>query len=286
MMAAGASACTDVTGFGLFGHLIRMARQSHLTAQVFADALPAFDGAVEAFREGIIPGAVERNREFLGDAMQVAPAVDEALVHLGCDAQTSGGLLIAIAPARLDKLREALAQRGVDAFVIGKFVGPSDGQILVTNSAAEAARGRTHPREAIRPQPADLSVRAPSTMNTSSPSDPHQPGCCADIFEAKPGPAGSSAETLKAFGALMRSVQTAGALSEKAKELILFSLVLQTRCHPCFDTHYQRARELGIAQPELDEAAWCAIAMGGAPVRMFYLECLRRAQAATDAKPK
>jgi AhpD family alkylhydroperoxidase len=84
----------------------------------------------------------------------------------------------------------------------------------------------------------------------------------------------------------MRSVQTPGALSEKAKELILFSLVLQSRCHPCFDTHYQRTRELGITQAELDEAAWCAIAMGGAPVRMFYQECLRRAQTATDAKPR
>jgi AhpD family alkylhydroperoxidase len=70
------------------------------------------------------------------------------------------------------------------------------------------------------------------------------------------------------------------------KELILFSLVLYHRCHPCFDTHYQKARELGITQAELDEAAWCAIAMGGAPVRMFYQECLRRAQAGTDAKSK
>jgi AhpD family alkylhydroperoxidase len=84
----------------------------------------------------------------------------------------------------------------------------------------------------------------------------------------------------------MRSVQSAGALSEKAKELILFSLVLQSRCHPCFDAHYQKACDLGIAQAELDEAAWCAIAMGGAPVRMFYQECLRRAQAPTDSKPK
>ena len=82
----------------------------------------------------------------------------------------------------------------------------------------------------------------------------------------------------------MRSVQTAGALSEKAKELILFSLVLYSRCHPCFDAHFQRARELGITQAELDEAAWCAIAMGGAPVRMFYQECLRKAQAGTAGK--
>jgi selenide,water dikinase len=278
MKAAGASACTDVTGFGLFGHLMRMARQSKLTAQVFADALPAFAGALEAFREGVIPGAVERNREFVGDALDVAPDVDEALVYLGCDAQTSGGLLIAIPPDRLEKLEQALAQRGVKAFVIGRFVSPSNGRIQVTNSAAQDARGRPHPREKIEQQPADVGVRAPSTMNSSSPSDSHQPGCCADIFDAKPGAPGSAAETQQAFGALMRSVQTAGALSGKAKELILFSLVLYSRCHPCFDAHYQKARELGITQAELDEAAWCAIAMGGAPVRMFYQECLRRAQ--------
>lgn len=66
MKAAGASACTDVTGFGLFGHLLRMARQGKLTARIYADDLPAFAGAVEALRAGIIPGAVERNREFLG----------------------------------------------------------------------------------------------------------------------------------------------------------------------------------------------------------------------------
>jgi selenide,water dikinase len=281
MKAAGASACTDITGFGLFGHLMRMARQSKLTAEVFADALPSFAGALEAFRDGVIPGAVERNREFVADCLEVGPNVDEALVHLGCDAQTSGGLLIAIAPERLKKLEQELAQRGVKAFVIGRFVGPSSGRILVTNSAAQDLRGRSQPRDNIEHQPADVTVRAPSLMNPSSPSHHHEPGCCADIFEAKPGPASSTAETQKAFGAFMRSVQTAGVLSEKAKELILFSLVLQSRCRPCFDTHYQKARELGITQAELDEAAWCAIAMGGAPVRMFYHECLRQAQGPT-----
>lgn len=285
MKVSGASACTDVTGFGLFGHLIRMARQGRLTAQIAADALPAFEGALEAFREGIIPGAVERNREFLGAGLQVGPGVDEALVHLGCDAQTSGGLLIAIAPDRLEDLKQALAQRGVDAFIIGKFVSPSAGLIQVTNAAPQKERERPRPREALEFQPAAVGIRAPSAMNTPSPSVPHQAGCCADIFEAKPGPAGSAAESQRAFGALMRSVQTAGALSEKSKELILFSLVLHSRCHPCFDAHYQKARELGITQAELDEAAWCAIAMGGAPVRMFYQECLRRPQTPPDPKP-
>jgi selenide, water dikinase len=256
MKEAGASACTDVTGFGLFGHLIRMARQSKLTAQVFAGALPSFEGALEALRDGVIPGAIERNREFVGERLEAAPGVDEALVHLGCDPQTSGGLLIAVAPERLEQLKQALERRGAGAFVIGKFIGPSEGRILV----------------------ADKNVRAPIVMNTPSHPESHQPGCCADIFDAKPATAGSAAETQRAFGGLMRSVQAAGALSEKAKELILFSLVLHSRCHPCFDAHVQRARELGITQAELDEAAWCAIAMGGAPVRMFYQECLSRSK--------
>jgi AhpD family alkylhydroperoxidase len=79
---------------------------------------------------------------------------------------------------------------------------------------------------------------------------------------------------------MISSVQAAGVLSEKAKELILFSLVVQSRCHSCFDAHYAKAREIGITQAELDEAVWCAIAMGGAPVKMFYQESLRRFQSA------
>jgi selenide,water dikinase len=284
MKAAGASACTDITGFGLFGHLLRLARQSKLTAEIHADALPSFPGALEAFRDGIIPGAVERNREFAGDALEAARDVDEAVVHLGCDAQTSGGLLIAVPPDRLAGLRSALAERGVSGFVIGKFIGSSGGRILVTNSAADGTRGRPHPREATEHLPADAGVPLPSTMSSSpAHSDPHEPGCCAEVFDAKTPP-GTAGETQHAFGALLRSAQAAGALSEKAKELILFSLVLYSRCHPCFDAHFRKARALGITQAELDEAAWCAVTMGGAPVRMFYQECLTRAQHARADK--
>ena len=74
----------------------------------------------------------------------------------------------------------------------------------------------------------------------------------------------------------MRSVQSPGALDEKTKELILFSQVLGSRCQPCFDVHFHKARQMGITQAELDEAAWCTIAMGGAPVRMFYQANLDR----------
>jgi AhpD family alkylhydroperoxidase len=277
MKAAGATACTDITGFGLFGHLMRMARQNKLAVEVWADALPAFDGALEALREGIIPGAVERNREFLGDALEVGPSVDESFAHLGCDAQTSGGLLIAIAPAQLARLQRALAERAVSAFVVGRFLGASDGRIVLTTSGREHNAGQN---------PADAGSRGYSNMNSSSTNSNEQhAGCCADIFAAKDAQPGSANDTQTAFGAFMRSVQTGGALSEKAKELILFSLVVHSRCHPCFDAHYARARELGFTQTELDEAAWCAIAMGGAPVKMFYQECLKRMPHLAGAKP-
>ncbi len=224
MKEASATACTDITGFGLFGHLLRMARQSKLSAEVFADALPAFPGALEAFRDGVIPGAIERNREFLGEDLQVAPGIDEALVHLGCDAQTSGGLLIAVPPGRLEKLQHALANRGVEGRVIGRFVESSPGLILLANSPAAAGRGQASPPASSQSNPADKNARPPSPMNASStPPAAHDPSCCADIFGASSAATGSSAEAQKAFGAMMRAAQSPGVLSEKAKELILLA---------------------------------------------------------------
>jgi selenide,water dikinase len=262
MKEAGASACTDITGFGLFAHLRRMLRQSGQGAEIFAAALPAFDGALDALRQGVIPGAIERNREYVGDAIHIAPGVDEAAVNLGFDAQTSGGLLMAIAPERLDALRQSLARRGVGAHVIGKIGGPA-GEIVVRPDGAETG---------------NINLTTQTSMNPSETGEaPHGDGCCADIFKTSAAQS-SVAESQKAFGALIRSVQAAGVLDEKTKELILFSQVVGTRCQPCFDAHFRRARELGISQAELDEAAWCAIALGGAPVKMFYQENLEKAK--------
>jgi len=292
MKEAGASACTDVTGFGLFAHLLRMLRPGALGAEIFAETLPAFDGAMDALRQGVIPGAIERNREYVGEAIHVAPGVDEASVNLGFDAQTSGGLLIAVATERLEMLRQSLARGRAGNSVIGQVVAGAAGQIFLSPagknaaeisksiSCADASARRPYlgGNNAAKTSKSASAIQEIDSMNTPTKNSPaHHDSCCADTFQNEI-PTGSAAASQKAFGALMQSVQSAGALDEKTKELILFSLVVSSRCQPCFEAHFRKARDLGIAQAELDEAAWCAIALGGAPVKMFYQESLERTE--------
>ena len=287
MKLAGASACTDVTGFGLFGHLLKLARQNELTAEVHGESLPAFDGVMEALRNGVVPGAVERNREFLGTDLELEPGVEETAVWLGCDAQTSGGLLIAIAPEKLQALLQALDTRRVSGRVIGNFREPSTGRIKLSRggparggkkTAGAALQSRTSSGTVEQPA-ADYgnAVEAGAISDTrnmeqeTSQHQAHDANCCADAFKNESSP-GTAAEAQRGFGAMMRAAQGAGLLEAKTKELILLSLVIHSRCAPCFDAHYHQARQLGISDTEIEEVAWCAIAMGGAPVRMFYQE--------------
>jgi selenide, water dikinase len=265
MNAVGVSSATDVTGFGLYGHLISMARHSGVTAQVWADRLPAFPGAIEALEDDVVPGAIERNREFVADDIAIASDVAAGAGLLGFDAQTSGGLLMAVPEAKLADLREQLQRRDTPAMVIGKVVAKSDGRIAVTSADASAeAAGLTD----IVDTPG--SAGEPTADRQASHAET---ACCGGGSSGCSGaeaPGSSAAESLKAFGALMRSAGAGGAIDEAGKELITFALVLLSKCEPCFEAHWAKAAKMGISREQLDEAAWCAIAMGGAPVRMFY----------------
>jgi selenide,water dikinase len=92
-LAAGCTAATDVTGFGLLGHLYKMARASGVTAVIDAAAVPYLDGAREALRDGYVSGGTRRNLDWVRPHLQ--STVDEGELLLLADAQTSGGLLIA-----------------------------------------------------------------------------------------------------------------------------------------------------------------------------------------------
>jgi selenide,water dikinase len=92
-LAAGIRACTDVTGFGLLGHLFKMARASGVTAVVDAGAVPYLEGARESLRDGFVPGGTRRNLAWVAPHLRSDCDADELL--LLADAQTSGGLLVA-----------------------------------------------------------------------------------------------------------------------------------------------------------------------------------------------
>jgi selenide, water dikinase len=200
MRETGASACTDITGFGLFGHLIRMLRQHGLTARIDVNALPVFDGVLELLRHDVIPGALERNREFVGTDLEVEPGVDAAELFLGFDAQTSGGLLIAIAPERLESFQQGLATRGVSGATIGRITGKSSGRIRVSVLKKPGSEAR----DAVGDPVMEPAVRTAGVVAAA-----HEPGCCADVF-GEAGAVSSVAESQRAFGALMRATQGRG----------------------------------------------------------------------------
>jgi len=111
---------TDVTGFGLLGHGLEMARASGVRLVFDAAALPALPGAVALAAEGVETGGAAHNRRFTAPALEVDPGVAAELVTLAHDPQTSGGLLAGVQPAALEGVEAALAAAGVTSWRIGR----------------------------------------------------------------------------------------------------------------------------------------------------------------------
>ena len=104
-------AATDVTGFGLLGHLRNVTMASGCTARISASAVPFMGAAKVYVREGVAPGGTHANARFLAEHVEYDAAVDVADRLLLCDAQTSGGLLIAVAPEHAEALLAELRER-------------------------------------------------------------------------------------------------------------------------------------------------------------------------------
>jgi len=121
-------AVTDVTGFSLLGHAREMALgnpQQGISASSFELDHAAFSflpGAVEAARAGFLPGGAKTNREFIGDCAEFAPGVAQEYRDLLFDPQTSGGLLIAVAPAAAEAALASLVRHGSEARQVGRVL--------------------------------------------------------------------------------------------------------------------------------------------------------------------
>lgn len=123
------SSATDITGFGLLGHLYKMMAASGCAAELDASAVPVIDGVMELASQGMIPGGTKRNLEFVRASTDLGE-LDEAEAYVLADAQTSGGMLIATSEA--EPLAQALKDRDVPYSVIGDVVQGPAGAIEVT----------------------------------------------------------------------------------------------------------------------------------------------------------
>ncbi len=121
MMKFDINSCTDITGFGLMGHVREMAEGSGLTAEITADAVPVLDGALSFANMGIIPAGAYRNREFIGEKVSIREGVDRAVADILFDPQTSGGLLISLPEKQAYALLEDIRSHTPAAAIIGRM---------------------------------------------------------------------------------------------------------------------------------------------------------------------
>jgi len=134
-------AATDVTGFGLLGHLREMCTGSNVGAVVDAAAVPVLDGVRGLLARGMVAGGTRRNHAFVAPDVDFG-ALDEDEQLLLADAQTSGGLLLAVAPDRAGDLVAGLRARGtLAAAVIGRMTEANPGRIIVTSGPAAPGSG-------------------------------------------------------------------------------------------------------------------------------------------------
>jgi selenide,water dikinase len=131
LVSAGVRAATDITGFGLLGHGLEMARASGTRFVFDAAALPVLPGALALVAAGVETGGAAHNRRFVLSSLAVGSGVDEDRVTIAHDPQTSGGLLAAVARDRLDAVESAFDAAGVERWWIGEVAAGEPGVRLV-----------------------------------------------------------------------------------------------------------------------------------------------------------
>ena len=132
MQEIGAHGCTDITGFGLLGHALEMAVAGKCRLVINSSQVPIIPFAREFALMGMVPGGSHANRNYCHRSLQVDPSIPPYLLDILSDAQTSGGLLIALSAARAPLLLEKLHTRGLsDASIIGEILDGPPGTITI-----------------------------------------------------------------------------------------------------------------------------------------------------------
>ncbi|MHC4496672.1 MAG: selenide, water dikinase SelD [Planctomycetota bacterium] len=267
MVKFGAHACTDVTGFSLMGHLAEMALSSGVDVEVIWDDIPLFPGVLKYVAGGILPGAIERNKESCGSRIVAAEALPQEMVDICYDAQTSGGLLIAIAEGDAEDFLKALHDDGVSAAaIIGKVSGKGSGLVHIKTTGKRKIPDTRLQTQDQKPQTVDEGGETRDEKRS-------EVACCADAVSSANPPAteGSEIAEIKAkFKDFLISASSPHGLDAYTKQAMAIALSVAMRCEPCLKMHLKNAKDKGFTQDEIDEAAWMGISFGGSPTMVFY----------------
>jgi selenide,water dikinase len=122
---------TDITGFGLVGHVREVVLASNVSVRIDSAKLPLLPGAIECVRAGYVPQGLKSNREFAECNVEYGPAVDETTKALLFDPQTAGGLLLSISAKKAEPFVRALQGRGDDATIVGEVLSQTKPLIMI-----------------------------------------------------------------------------------------------------------------------------------------------------------
>ncbi len=280
MVEFDANACTDVTGFGLAGHLVQMVRGSGVSAEVDLSAVPVFAMVPECIAHDVFGGAVDRNRAYAMGWVRLPEggAQGEPVLY---DPQTSGGLLIALPEPKAQAFIDAMETRGHEAVaVIGRIV-EGDGQIVVVNGALGRLVGTAEPIDMSKKRDLDAAAPEPSAPaeELTCCDSPPEFSCCDSppvldepTQTTQPTVEDNAMDPLDTFKAFMKEANKPGRIDAKNKKLMAVILSIAHHCHPCLKIHLDGAVKMGIPREEIDEAAALATAFGGCTSMMFYKE--------------
>lgn len=130
----GVHALTDVTGFGMVGHLYEMAVASQVEIELYADQVQLMDGVREYAQMGLIPGGAYKNRSYLQDKFISDENVDSAILDVLFSPETAGGLLISVDQDQAEVLQEAMQQKQCTCFMVGRVLNKGFKPIRIRNS--------------------------------------------------------------------------------------------------------------------------------------------------------
>ena len=259
MINFGAHSCTDVTGFSLCGHLSEMALSSGVDVEVIWDQIPLFPGVLEYAAAGILPGAIERNKESCGSRIIASEKLPQEMIDISYDAQTSGGLLISIAKQDADNFLKALHIEGIiDAAIIGEVTQKGSGIVHIRYTGNRAIPAEN--KQAIKNEP-----------RVTSHESQDEVACCADAVSSTSDNNESDISRIKSkFTEFLGAASSPHGLDAYTKQAMAIALSVATRCEPCLKMHIKKAKEKGFTQDEIDEAAWMGISFAGSPAMVFY----------------